>query len=286
MSFAAGRADPGPTLNFRLARAQDAAGSEASSSGEAAAAWAALGRPQRTWAGALAGTDPREERLPDGIVAQWLAVRVGPLFPQSVLTNAVTVQQLVDALGLVLEPTDQVSPPPDQVLRPGLRVRIVFIRTVQETDTEALAFRTVVQTSSDLGIGQSKILVAGREGSALRTYRVTFRNGVETARVMLSQKVLSRPVDEVLQEGTGGSHGTQTGQASWYDCSGDYAAHLTLPKGTAVTVTDLDNGKTVTVIIDDRGPYGVQGRIIDLCSTAFAQLAPLSQGVANVTISW
>jgi rare lipoprotein A len=53
-----------------------------------------------------------------------------------------------------------------------------------------------------------------------------------------------------------------------------------------VTVTNLDNGRAVTVIIDDRGPYGVPGRIIDLCSTAFAQIAPLAQGVANVEITW
>ena len=56
--------------------------------------------------------------------------------------------------------------------------------------------------------------------------------------------------------------------------------------GTVVTVTNLDNGKTVTVVINDRGPYGVPGRIIDLCDAAFSQIAPLSQGVANVSISW
>jgi rare lipoprotein A len=65
-----------------------------------------------------------------------------------------------------------------------------------------------------------------------------------------------------------------------------HAAHLTLPFGTTVTVRDLDNGKSVTVVINDRGPYGVPGRIIDLCAPAFAVIAPLSQGVANVQISW
>ena len=69
-------------------------------------------------------------------------------------------------------------------------------------------------------------------------------------------------------------------------CSGMHAAHLTLPKGTAVTVTNLDNGKTVTVVINDRGPYGVPGRIVDLCKPAFAAIAPLGQGVANVEITW
>jgi len=83
-------------------------------------------------------------------------------------------------------------------------------------------------------------------------------------------------------------HGSQAGQASWYQCPTDglFAAHLTIPKGTRVTVTSVATGDSITVVINDRGPYGVAGRIIDLCSGAFAQLAPLSQGVADVTITW
>jgi rare lipoprotein A len=51
-----------------------------------------------------------------------------------------------------------------------------------------------------------------------------------------------------------------------------------------VTVTNLDNGKSVTVVINDRGPYG--GRSIDLSEEAFAQIAPLGQGVAHVRLTW
>jgi rare lipoprotein A (peptidoglycan hydrolase) len=132
--------------------------------------------------------------------------------------------------------------------------------------------------------------VEGRAGVAPRTYSVTYRNGKETSRVLLSETVLTKPLTQVIERGTSVPvHGTQTGQASWYDfCrqDGNYAAHLTLPFGTLVTVLNLDNGKAVTVVINDRGPYGVEGRIIDLCDSAFAQIAPLGQGVANVQLSW
>jgi len=97
------------------------------------------------------------------------------------------------------------------------------------------------------------------------------------------------PVPEIVVTGvrpTDPAGGIEYGQSSWYQCAGDFAAHLQIPKGTVVIVTNLDNGRKVTVIIDDRGPYGVPGRIIDLCATAFAQIAPLAQGVANVEISW
>jgi rare lipoprotein A len=50
-------------------------------------------------------------------------------------------------------------------------------------------------------------------------------------------------------------------------------------------VTNLDNGSQVTVTINDRGPYA-EGRIVDLCDGAFAQIAPLQQGVADVKITF
>ena len=77
------------------------------------------------------------------------------------------------------------------------------------------------------------------------------------------------------------------GQATWYDppWSGLTAAHPWLPFGTQVLVTDLASGRSVTVTIDDRGPFA-PGRIIDLSPEAFAALQPLGAGVLDVTIAW
>lgn len=61
------------------------------------------------------------------------------------------------------------------------------------------------------------------------------------------------------------------------------AAHKTLPFGTRVVVTNLKNGKTVTVRINDRGPF-VKGRIIDLSRAAFAKIENLEKGLAEVNI--
>jgi rare lipoprotein A len=61
------------------------------------------------------------------------------------------------------------------------------------------------------------------------------------------------------------------------------AAHKTLPFGTKVMVNNLSNGKSVTVRINDRGPF-VKGRIIDLTRTAFSQIANLDKGIAKVEI--
>jgi rare lipoprotein A len=61
------------------------------------------------------------------------------------------------------------------------------------------------------------------------------------------------------------------------------AAHRTLPFGTRVVVTNLRNGRSVTVRINDRGPYG-RGRIIDVSTAAARELGMMQSGTAMVRV--
>ncbi|SIO45686.1 septal ring lytic transglycosylase RlpA family protein [Chitinophaga niabensis] len=63
------------------------------------------------------------------------------------------------------------------------------------------------------------------------------------------------------------------------------AAHPTLPFGTKVKVTNLNNGRSVKVRVNDRGPF-VAGRIIDLSKKAARKLGMLQTGVANVKLKY
>lgn len=62
------------------------------------------------------------------------------------------------------------------------------------------------------------------------------------------------------------------------------AAHQTLPFGTRVRVENLDNGKTITVRINDRGPF-VKSRILDVSRRAARQLGLIVPGTARVRIT-
>jgi len=61
------------------------------------------------------------------------------------------------------------------------------------------------------------------------------------------------------------------------------AAHKTLPIGTIVRVTNLANGKSIDVRINDRGPF-IEGRIIDLTERAFGTIADKKLGTIDVRI--
>jgi rare lipoprotein A len=78
-------------------------------------------------------------------------------------------------------------------------------------------------------------------------------------------------------------HGRRTASGAVYDMYQLTAAHQTLPLGTTAMVTHLDNGKSVMVTINDRGPF-VKGRIIDLSYAAAQALGMVEEGVARVRV--
>jgi uncharacterized protein YgiM (DUF1202 family) len=75
--------------------------------------------------------------------------------------------------------------------------------------------------------------------------------------------------------------GNTTSNGERFDPSALTAAHKTLPFNTKVRVTNLATNKTVTVRINDRGPF-VAGRCLDLSQAAFQAIGPLGAGVATV----
>ena len=92
----------------------------------------------------------------------------------------------------------------------------------------------------------------------------------------------------------------ETGLASWYGrgfhrkltASGEVfdqdkftGAHPTLPWGSRVKVTNLVNGKSVEVRINDRGPFA-KGRVIDVSRAAARVLEMVGSGVARVRVEW
>lgn len=77
--------------------------------------------------------------------------------------------------------------------------------------------------------------------------------------------------------------GRTTANGEIFDTNKFTAAHKTLPFGTMVKVTNLENGSTTTVRINDRGPF-IPGRIIDLSRAAATAIDMTGKGVARVRL--
>ena len=109
----------------------------------------------------------------------------------------------------------------------------------------------------------------------------------DPARIEPSLKLEAEPSPPV-QEGTAswygpGFHGKKTSNQETYNMYDMTAAHQTLPFETHVRVTNLNNGRSVIVRINDRGPF-VKDRIIDLSFSAAQALDMLNTGTAPVRL--
>jgi rare lipoprotein A len=79
-------------------------------------------------------------------------------------------------------------------------------------------------------------------------------------------------------------HGRKTSNGETYDMHGLTAAHKTLPMDTWLLVRNQENGREITVRVNDRGPF-VKERIIDLTKTGAGNLEFMNQGTARVKIT-
>jgi len=79
-----------------------------------------------------------------------------------------------------------------------------------------------------------------------------------------------------------GFHGKRTASGEIYDKEGLTAAHRTLPFGTYLLVRSLDNGSSVVVRVNDRGPFA-KGRALDLSEAAARMLGMIASGTARVS---
>jgi uncharacterized protein YabE (DUF348 family) len=205
-----------------------------------------------------------------------------------VLTNAPTVGKLLSAMGIEPDRNDRVLPSPSAPLQRDVRVVFADVDFTTRDIEVPIPHTTFTDYTDRLSPGDVRWIRDGADGLMLERYRLKVVNGEPVARELLWRRVLKEAVAGkrlIGRETT--TSGTQVGEASWYSFApgnGLTAAHPWLPFGTVVTVTNLANGTRVTVTINDRGPFG--GRIIDLSDEAFARIAPLSQGVCQVRLTW
>lgn len=220
---------------------------------------------------------------------------------EATVPEGTTVAGLLEQLDLTLDEDDRIKPAVDAPLRASAKVVIRRVTRTVEARQVAVPPPVIKRKTADLPLGKRREVRAGREGRLNVVETITLVDGVEESRVREQEEVVVEPITRIVEIGTAPVPGApapdvpappvdaariQAGVASWYDFGdGLTAAHRTLPKGTMVTVTNLANGKTVRVRINDRGPF-IDGRIIDLNRPAFAALAAPSEGVIDVRISW
>lgn len=204
------------------------------------------------------------------------------------IENYTAEKTIVGALNennIVLGRLDKVSPDADSRPQPNSLITVTRINVEEKTVTEDIAFKTISKTDPKLGWREQKIQQAGQKGQREVRYKITYKNDKEISRVTLETKITQEPTDQIITQGTFMQLGkADKGQGTWYAFKGGlFAASTSLPRGSYAKVTNLANGKSVVVQINDYGPQG-KGRIIDLDKVAFQKIASLGAGVIGVKV--
>ena len=126
-----------------------------------------------------------------------------------------------------------------------------------------------------LGLGHSPTVAQTNKISVAEEINLDFQQGVEIA----NQAIYS---GQASWYGPG-FDGRRTANGEVYNSNLLTAAHRSLPFGTKVRVTNMNNGRSVVVRINDRGPFS-KGRIIDLSAGAARTINMINSGVAPVKV--
>jgi uncharacterized protein YabE (DUF348 family) len=199
-----------------------------------------------------------------------------------------TIRTAGDALSeadVSLRDEDLVSPARGTLLSRVEKMTVTRVEIREETVEKKIAFETKAKEDDTLSWRKKVTEQKGEIGIRAYRYRVSYHDGKEVGRKLLGSEVTKEPVSEVIVQGTYVKTGKAVrGAGTWYDYTGKMAAaSLSLPIGSYAKVTNPANGKSVIVVINDRGPYG-KGRIIDLDKVAFQEIASLGAGVIDVKV--
>ena len=113
-------------------------------------------------------------------------------------TLATRVSDALKEYQIALDPWDEVQPDLESPIEPGMTVSVARIRVENYTSETPIEYGVQREYTVNMPIGSSRVSREGKEGKELQTWQVTFRDGVEVLRTLVSKEVLAKPVDQVL----------------------------------------------------------------------------------------
>jgi len=171
----------------------------------------------------------------------------------------------------------------------ALLVSAAGVRNVIQLFAVALGAASLAACAQSSVVTQKSELVAASRQASLEHIRKT--SFVTNRRVAVTKKHIPFASEKNAGETQAASHGlasfytegTQTANGEKFDTQELTAAHRTLPFGTRLRVTNVATGRSVTVRVNDRGPF-VPGRVVDVSYAAAETLGMVGGGVAKVKL--
>lgn len=147
---------------------------------------------------------------------------------------------------------DEVEPSLNTKIKENLEVTLVKVEEIKEVATEIIQFDTITEEDGSLDISVEEVRQEGLQGEKEITYRVLKKDGKEVSREIVSSKVVSEPVNEIIVQGTRRSFASRNGEVLDYK-------ELLYCQSTAYT----GGGVTATGSVPVYNPSGISTIAVD-----------------------
>ena len=143
---------------------------------------------------------------------------------------------------------------------------------------------TATERSAPLGVSPQVSLAPQRRASVAHHRRVAAASRKHTP--FAARPAAAKPA--AMTDGSVGiasfyKHGSKTANGEQFNPNDLTAAHRTLPFGTRLRVTHVATGQSVTVRVNDRGPF-IPGRVVDVSHSAAEALGMIDRGITKVKL--
>jgi uncharacterized protein YabE (DUF348 family) len=151
-----------------------------------------------------------------------------------------TVQEILAETNVSLREQDIVNYPLSHQVKPNDSIKVTRVDEEIETETEAIPYKVVTKNNDSMNHGVTKVVQEGQQGELERKTLVTYHDGVEINRKLVSEKVTVKPQNRVIEKGTVKRVTTGRGDSVRYTKTRKMVA-------TAYTANDAGmNGKGIT----------------------------------------
>ena len=163
-----------------------------------------------------------------------------------------------------------------------LKIRKRIALAVSVTAFAAVGFTSAVTSAKEMVTPNMVVTDYPVNGPTSFGYKAPSANVQKTSFAPTDAKLRALQTGVASYYGPG-FHGRRTANGETFNMNALTAAHRTLPFGTKLKVTNLNNGQFAIVRVNDRGPY-VGGRVIDLSVAAAKQIGSTGSGTAKVKL--
>lgn len=121
---------------------------------------------------------------------------------KEILTDATTVKELLEKENVKVGKHDRLSMGKSDKLKDGSTLTLKRVTYKTETRTESIPYSTTTRKDSSMKKGQTKVVRSGVNGQKKVTYKVTYVDGKEESRKVISSKTVKSPVNKIVKAGT------------------------------------------------------------------------------------